>query len=210
MFSERMRLTLIGSTGRTGRHVLAEAQRLGQQVTAFTRRPRALRDADDLTIVEGDGRDPDAVGRAIADADAVVAIVAAATRKGPHHAAAVAECVVGAMRAAGVERLVVTSAYPIVGNRPRLSMAILRRLFAHAYADLTQMERIVSTSPLAWTIVRLNRLTDKEPKGSLEISTEPLQHPRSLARADVGVLLANIAVDGSYARSAVNVSGAGR
>jgi putative NADH-flavin reductase len=44
-----MNITVIGSTSRTGRHVLAEGLRRGHQITAFTRgRPEALLDQPGL------------------------------------------------------------------------------------------------------------------------------------------------------------------
>ncbi|MEU0569403.1 NAD(P)H-binding protein [Nonomuraea sp. NPDC005983] len=60
-----MTITLIGSTGRTGRHVLAEALHRGHQVTAFTRNAAAL-EAKPYTVVEGDGRDLDKIRTAMA------------------------------------------------------------------------------------------------------------------------------------------------
>jgi len=79
-----MKLTVIGATGRTGRHVVDEALRRGHKVTAFTRRPEALTERSRLDgVVVGDGRDPEAVRKAVSGADAVIAIVAAASRKGP-------------------------------------------------------------------------------------------------------------------------------
>jgi hypothetical protein len=38
--------------------------------------------------------------------------------------------------------LVFTSAYPIVAVTPRLLIAVLRRVFAAAYADAGEMERL--------------------------------------------------------------------
>jgi putative NADH-flavin reductase len=69
-----MRLTVFGSTGRTGRQVLAGGNRRGHRITAFTRRPDTIADPSTLAaIVSGDGRDPDAVRAGIAGTDAVIA-----------------------------------------------------------------------------------------------------------------------------------------
>ncbi|MCW2858689.1 MAG: Flavin reductase [Actinoallomurus sp.] len=144
-----MRLTVFGSTGRTGRQVLAEGNRRGHRITAFTRRPDTIADPSTLAaILSGDGRDPDAVRAGIAGTDAVIAIIAAPSRKGPHHIADVARTITGAMSETGVRRLVITSAYPIVGAKPRLPIALLKLVFADAYADGAAMEDLVSTSGL--------------------------------------------------------------
>src|SRR5437667_101275 len=76
------RIAVIGSTGRTGKLVLAEGLRRGYALTAFTRRPADLAGIDGLSaIVEGDGRRADDVRRAVQGQDAVISIVAPAWRR---------------------------------------------------------------------------------------------------------------------------------
>jgi putative NADH-flavin reductase len=203
-----MKLTVFGSSGRTGHHVLAEGLRRGHAITAFTRRADALQGPSTLAaVVEGDARDPDAVGEAIADADAVIAIIAARSRKGPHHVADAARVITAAMLDARVRRIVITSAYPIVGDKPRLPMALLRALFAAPYADNAAMERLVSASNLDWTIVRLNRLTDKPARGAVCSSRELLDKPSSITRADAAAALLEITQDATLAKTAINLAG---
>jgi putative NADH-flavin reductase len=204
-----MKLTVVGSTGRTGTHVLAEGPRRGHEITAFTRRADALERTSTLAaVVEGDARDPHAVREAIADADAVIAIIAAHSRKGPHHVADAARVITKAMLDARVRRIVITSAYPIVGDKPRLPMALLRAIFAAPYADNAAMEQLVSTSDLDWTIARLNRLTDKPARGAVHTSRDLLEKPSSITRADAAAALLDIAQDAILAKTAINLAGA--
>jgi putative NADH-flavin reductase len=203
-----MRLTVFGSTGLTGRQVLAEGNRRGHQITAFTRRPDTIADPSTLAaIVSGDGRDPDAVRAAIAGADAVIAIIAAPSRKGPHHIADVARTITGEMSETGVRRLVITSAYPIVGTKPRLPIALLKLVFADAYADGAAMEDLVSTSGLDWTIARLNRLTDEAPRGTIRTSRDLLDRPSAIPRTDAAVALLDIVEDETLTGTAINIAG---
>lgn len=203
-----MRLTVFGSTGRTGRQVLAEGNRRGHRITAFTRRPDTIADPSTLAaIVSGDGRDPDAVRAAIAGTDAVIAIIAAPSRKGPHHIADVARTITGAMSETGVRRLVITSAYPIVGAKPRLPIALLKLVFADAYADGAAMEQLVSTSGLDWTIARLNRLTDEPPRGTIHTSHDLLDRPSAITRTDAAAALLDIVEDETLTGTAVNLAG---
>lgn len=203
-----MNITVLGSTGRTGRLVVSEGLRRGHRVTAFTRRPHALPASPAPTrVVTGDGRDPAAVRDAISDADAVIAIVAAPSRKGPHHAEAVARVLTAAMAEAGVRRLAITSAYPIVAERPRLTIALLRRLFAASYADAARMEAVVSASNLDWTVVRLSRLLYRPARGGLRVSRDLLDRPRPLTSADAAAVLLDAVESPVHARSAVNVAG---
>lgn len=202
-----MKITVFGATGRIGRHILAEGPRRGHRVTAFTRRPDSLTDRSALAgVVSGDGRDPEAVATAVDGADAVIAVVAG-TRKGPHHTAAVARVIIDAMRQAGVRRIVMTSAYPIVADRPRIPVAILRRVLADSYADSAEMERLLADSDLDWTVARLTRLLDRPARGGVEVSTGLLARAGSLTRADAAATLLDLAEADTYARTAVNVTG---
>lgn len=203
-----MNITVIGSTGRTGRQVLAEGTRRGHRLTAFTRRPESLPAAPTVTeVVTGDGRDPEALRKAVTGADAVIAVVAASGRKGPHHTADVARVLTAVMAETGVRRLAITSAYPIVGDRPRLPMALLRWMLADAYADTARMEEIVSAADLDWTIVRLTRLIDGPARGGVRISRGLLDRPGTLTRADVAATLLDTVEGDTYARTAINITG---
>jgi putative NADH-flavin reductase len=203
-----MKITVFGATGRTGRHVVAQGVHRHHAITAFTRRPHALGDGSALAaVVHGDGRDADAVHKAVDGADAVVSTITAGRRKDPHQAADVSETIIRAMTSVGVRRLVVTSAYPIVAETPRLLVTLLRFLLVTAYADAAAMEQVVSGSGLDWTIVRLNRLTDKPGGGGVHISRDLLARPRAIARADVAAVLLDIVEGDALSRTAVNVSG---
>ncbi|MEV5739476.1 NAD(P)-binding oxidoreductase [Microbispora rosea] len=201
-----MNITLIGSTGRTGRYVLAEALRRGHRVTAFTRNAAAL-EARPHAVVEGDGRDLEKMRTAVADADAVISIINGGDSQDPHRAAEATRTVMRAMTETGVERLIVTTPYPIVARRPFLLIWLLHRLLATQYADARDLEQAVTTGDLDWTIVRLTRLTDRPATGTAVIRRELLGTPRSLTRADVATTLLDIAQEGHLSRVAVNVQG---
>jgi NAD(P)H-binding len=113
-----------------------------------------------------------------------------------------------AMADVGVRRLVVTSAYPIIVDKPPLGMAVLRRLLATPYADNSAMARIVESSELEWTIVYLNRLTDKPATGKVHTSPDLLAKPRAITRADAAATLLDVVEDNSLAKVSINVSGA--
>jgi putative NADH-flavin reductase len=207
-----MKITVFGAAGRIGQQVLREGLRRGHQMTAFTRRPDGAFTATDqarlASVVHGDGRDPSAVRTAVSGADAVIAIVAASTRKGPHQAAEVLKVVTGEMASLGVRRLVFTSAYPIVGDRPRLPIALLRWVLAAAYADAAEAARIISATELDWTIAYLNRLTDKPATGRFRVSRELFSRPSSISRADAAAALLDAAENPALAKASINVSGA--
>ncbi|WP_433345152.1 NAD(P)-dependent oxidoreductase [Microtetraspora malaysiensis] len=203
-----MNVTLIGSTGRTGRHVLAEALRRGHRVTAFTRNAAALpENVEPHTVVEGDGRDPDKMRAAVAGADVVISIINGGDSHDPHRAAQATRTVIQAMAETGARRLVVTTPYPIVARRPYLLMWLLRRLLATQYADARDLEQAVAASDMDWTVARLTRLTDRPATGSVLVDRGLLAKPRALTRADVATAVLDIAQDRGLHRVAVNVCG---
>ena len=203
-----MKITVIGAAGRLGQRVVEEAARRGHQVTALARHPEHLARPGLLAgIAAGDGRDRDVVAGAVAGADAVVSALPGGMRKDPHQAADVTRAVTAAMRDHGVDRLVMTSAYPIVGTRPRAAMWLLRKVFATPYADIAEAEQIAGASGLNWTIARLNRLTDKAPAGRPYASTGQLERPAGLSRADAATLLVDLAETRDHTRQALNVRG---
>ncbi|MGP3931581.1 NAD(P)-dependent oxidoreductase [Nonomuraea sp. KM88] len=203
-----MKIVVLGATSRTGLCLLAEARRRGHHVVAFTRRPDALDAvAAPAEIVHNDGRDLDTVRAALAGVDAVISLLPGGGRRDPHLAAESAHVLITAMADAGVRRLVVVSAYPIVGVRPRVPIWILRRVLATPYADVSRMERIVSAADLDWTIARLNRLVDRPATGAITTGTGLLAKPRPHSRADTAAMLLDLAEDSQTARSALNVSG---
>ncbi|MGH3299026.1 MAG: NAD(P)-dependent oxidoreductase [Trebonia sp.] len=203
-----MRIVVLGATSRTGLCLLGEAARRGDQVVAFTRRPEVLPRSPALAaVVQGDARDPGLLDSALAKADAVVSLLPGGTRRDPHLAADTARALVTAMPAAGVRRLVAVSAYPVVGDRPAAVIWLLRRILARPYADIREMEQLLTASDLDWTIARLNRLTSKPATGEITTSTQLLPRPRPHSRADAAAVLLDLAAQPAMARTAVNVSG---
>jgi putative NADH-flavin reductase len=205
-----MRITVFGATGRTGRHLLAEGLRRGHQLTAFTRRPDALADAAALAaVVVGDARDPEAVRKAVDGADAVISTISAERRTGPYPVAEATAVIAAAMADLGVRRLVVTSPYGMVADRPRLLAPLVRRWLAAVFADASAMERAIAASELDWTVVRLPLLTDRPARGRFRTSGELFAGgPYALARADAAAALLDTAEAGNLARTAVNVAAA--
>jgi uncharacterized protein YbjT (DUF2867 family) len=152
-----MRITVFGAAGRTGRHLLGEGLRRDHQITAFTRRPDALVDPAALAgVIVGDGRDPEAVRKAVDGADAVISTVSAEGRKGPFPVAEVTAVIARTMADLGVWRLVVTSPYGAVAARPRLLAPLVRRFLAAPFADAaTALLDIAEASTLARTTINV-------------------------------------------------------
>ncbi len=209
-----MKIAVIGSTSRTGLLLLEEGLRRNHRLTAFTRRPETLSEKEKLAaIVEGDGRELDAVRRAVQGQDAVISIVVGNNTAQSAVATDVTRTVMEAMREVGVRRLVCVSAYPLLASRPWVGIQISRLLFRHVYADLARMEKEVVASGLDWTIVRPTLLNDKQAVRLVRyerISRDFSAGPYSISRADLAMALLDLAENTSEAGVALAVSGAGK
>ncbi|MBF6180799.1 NAD(P)-dependent oxidoreductase [Nocardia otitidiscaviarum] len=160
-----MKLTVLGATGGTGRHIVDQALDAGHQVTAVVRDPTRLPVSHpNLEVITADITDTDALVPTVHGSTAVLSALAA-TAKGGNIATRGVRAVLAAMSTSDTRRLIAISAAP-VGPVPAgesfLSRAILtpaiRRIFRDAYTDLATMESEIRHSTTEWTIVRPPRL----------------------------------------------------
>lgn len=155
-----MRIFLLGSTGRTGGHMLDVALARGHGVTAFVRSPGKLTARSGLTIVAGDPKDPQAVAEALPGHDAVLSALGAPPREALRPSTLMtdfARSTVRAMQEAGVQRLGIVSA-AVLFPQEGLFYAFFRWLLQHHARDLQRMEDEVTHAHLGWTIARPPRL----------------------------------------------------
>ncbi|WP_183922039.1 NAD(P)-dependent oxidoreductase [Sphingomonas sp. BK069] len=94
-----MKVAVLGASGRAGKEITRELARRGHQVTAVARHPEAIPTGDGVTAVAGDAQDADALAGRLRGHDAVISAL---------HFDVTAETLLGALRAAGVPRLLVT------------------------------------------------------------------------------------------------------
>lgn len=155
-----MRITVIGATGTTGRHVVARALAQGHEVVAVARRPETLPPAARLTVRKGDVLDAESLASAIAGADAVISCIGPTKNLSP--GTVMSEGVpniIAACRRKGVRRLVLQSGITLSDGQElsapnRWAVRVLRRVFAKACDDKAIAERALQRSELEWVLVR--------------------------------------------------------
>jgi putative NADH-flavin reductase len=205
-----VKITVIGSAGRTGRLVLGEGLRRGHAITAFTRRPDSLSRVEGLrAVVPGDGRNLEDVRRAVRGQEAVISIVSPEGRGPTTVASDAARVLVAAMREAGVRRVVSVSVYALQGRRPWILISLVRWILRKPYADFARMERLFKESGLDWTIVRPPRLTDGPTTGLVrsEAGREDFARgPYSISRSDLAAVQLDLAADSSHVGEVLLVS----
>jgi uncharacterized protein YbjT (DUF2867 family) len=147
-----MRLLVLGASGGTGRHIVAQAREAGHDVTAYTRDRGSLTEATP------------ALGAALQGQDAVIsAIGRGKSFKSEQLIQRSLPGILSAMQAAGVRRLVFMSALGVgesMRDTPILARLFMRTLLRDIYADKIIGDDLIRRSGLDWTIVQPSVLND--------------------------------------------------
>jgi putative NADH-flavin reductase len=210
-----MKLTVFGSTGRTGRHLVTAALAAGHRVTAVARHPEAVDIAHpQLDVVAADVRDPDSFVEAVAGADALCSALGSTAPRRPttlYSDSAIA--MLAAMATTGVRRLIVVTALPV---GPAEHKSVVERRFVHpllhvffggGYDDMVRMEHLLAQSDSDWTVVRPPRLTQAAAKGHYRAVVDArLSRAGSLPRADLATAMLDAVNDPALIRHTLNIA----
>jgi len=161
-----MKLLILGATGATGLHVVAQAVERGHIVTAFVRNTGPLEKfGDRINVVRGNLLDPAELAGALAGQEAVLSAF------GPRLPISKADAdllqrfavaVTQGMQKAGVRRVVIESTAFLFKDAIFPPAHLFGRLFFPGVVrDAGEMESIVAKSGLDWTLVRPPQLTNK-------------------------------------------------
>jgi uncharacterized protein YbjT (DUF2867 family) len=192
-----LKVIVFGSTGGTGRAVIAALLAAGHEITAFARDMSALSDNPAVRTVQGD------------------AMRAADVMLGARRTTAPDVCEVGtrniiaAMNEAGAQRLVLVTAFGI-GRASALPLAFklfYRTVLREHMADKEKQEILVKASALDWTLVQPVGLSDAKPTGTWLADPAGGIRRQQISRADVATFLVSLLERGSYRRETVALSG---
>jgi putative NADH-flavin reductase len=160
-----MKVVVFGSTGSIGQHVVHQALRQGHVVTAFTRNPDKLQIRDpNLTIVQGDVLNSNAVEKAVRGQDAVICVLGGGKQLTGTIRSEGTQQIIQAMKTMGIRRLICQSTLGAGDSWGNLDFYwkyimfgfILRKVFT----DHERQEALVKNSELDWTIVRPGAFMD--------------------------------------------------
>jgi uncharacterized protein YbjT (DUF2867 family) len=200
-----MRIAIFGGTGKTGALVLRQLLGAGHQVTALVRDPTKLPLHDDnLRLVKGDARTQDALTQTVRQAQAVVSALSG----GQGTLTEFGTGLVPAMEREGVSRVIslIGASVRIEGDPSTIGLAFLHMLTSvmakDVLADGEAYAEVLLASGLDYTLVRPPRLTDGPLTGRVRHAANlKLSPASSISRADVAAFMAEVALNGDYARS---------
>jgi len=190
------KILVLGATGPTGRHIVAEAIQRGYDVTALERSPEKAANLQGVKLVVGDARDGTMLRQALSSRDAVVSTLGtpASPFKEVTLLSAATRSLVAAMKAEQVSRLVAITgigAGDSAGHGGFLfDNLIFPLLLRRVYADKNRQEAIIRNSGLDWTIVRPAILNNKPGLGAVRALTDLSNvHGGGIARQDVAIFV---------------------
>jgi len=160
-----VKLLILGATGKTGGHILAQALDRGNQVTILARdRSKAGIPRERLRVIEGDVRNHEALARAMDGQDAVIsAIGRGMSFKSENLIGQSVPGILMAMKAQGIKRLMFMSAMGVgetYRQAPVMAKLFFRTLLRGIYADKLAGDQLIRNSTLDWTIVQPVQLND--------------------------------------------------
>lgn len=160
-----MRLFILGGTGGTGKQIVSQGLAAGHEVTVLARdRAKGGPDHPRLRVIVGDLQDGVALAGAMRGQEAVISALGRGDSfKSQHLIERAVPGIIAAMQAAGVTRLVFTSAIGVgdsIRDAPLLPRLFARTLLRGIYADKIAGDNLIRRSALDWTIVQPVQLTD--------------------------------------------------
>lgn len=200
-----MKLLIVGSTGGTGLELLEQALEADHLVTAFARRPAAIKlKHPNLKLHQGDVLDYSSVEAAVQGQDAVLSALGV-RRLGKNTVLSDGtRNLIQAMEKLGVKRLIVESSLGVGDSRGQLGrwyeLFWLRGLLKNVFADKETQESLIRASRLDWVLVRPAVLTNGPRTGRYKagFAANNQSIKRKISRADTAEFMLKQLADDTY------------
>lgn len=207
-----MKIAVFGASGRTGKHVVEQALAAGHHVVALARTPSKIQSHPQLTLVQGDVQDRQAVEKTIAGAEAVVSVLGPTNNEPTFAISKGMQNILDAMREHSVKRLIISAGAGVAdaNDTPKLfnrAINLLLKLVArNVYEDMLRTVEIVRASDRDWTIVRVPMLTDGPATGQIQVGYVGRGMGPRIARADMAQFILAQLGNTAYLRQAPAIS----
>jgi putative NADH-flavin reductase len=211
-----MKVVIFGATGFSGKAILAEALRQGHEVSILVRDASKIQQQQNLSIVEGNVLDADAVSAILQGQEAVIqclGIGGTGDGKPNSFVSDATKIIVEAMQKQGVGRLIAMSNVG-AGNSIAFLPWFFRKLILPYFMkwlkviidDKNIMETVIMNSNLDWTIVRCPNIVDKAAKNNCLVSLDGKGLRLSISLPDMAKFMIEELVKDSFIRQAPCIS----
>lgn len=180
-----MKLVIFGSTGKIGKHLIAQSLDQGHEVTAFVRNPDKVEmNHKSLKLIQGDVLNVAQVKAAIEGQDAVLCALGMPIFNREKLREKGTKNILAAMKEIGVKRLVCLSVHGVGDSHSMLPLhyrlIIMPLLFRWVIADHKAQEKLIKNSGLDWVITRAVNFTDAPYTGDYHHGFSALNKPATL------------------------------
>src|SRR5256714_13122817 len=212
-WGNRLRILIVGATGRTGRELVRQALEQGHQVTALVRKPKKMKlEHPNLRVMKGNALDYDSVESAMRGQSAVLCALGTKRFFYPNRVASNGTTnILRAMKSCGVPRLVCESSLGIGNSVGRLGLLytffVVPLILPFIFYDKVRQEKLIEKSETDWVIVRPAVLTNAPARGKYRHGRKVGNYlwTNRIARADVADFMLKQLTDDDYIGSAVRV-----
>jgi putative NADH-flavin reductase len=207
-----MRIVIFGSTGGTGKQLIARGLARGHDVVAVARKPESVAAKHEkLSVVKGDVLDTASVAAAVREAGAVISAIGPSDEKNP--GTLISDGIANMVKActeAKVSRFVFESGL-MVGNGEglgffgRQAVALFGSLRAPLRDDKRKAEATVRASALDWVIVRPAVLFDGPSTGKYVCAPDgQISAAKKLSFSDVADALLDATENRAFTKATLN------
>jgi putative NADH-flavin reductase len=200
-----MKLLIVGSTGGTGLELVEQALEAGHLVTAFARRPVAVKiKHSNLKVNQGEILDYSSLEAAVEGQDAVLSALGVRQLGKNTILSDGTRNLIQAMEKLGVKRLIVESSLGVGDSRGQLgpmhNWFVMPVLLRNVFADKETQESVIRASRLDWVIVRPAILTNGPRTGRYKAGFAPSNQSikRTISRADTAEFMLKQLTDNTY------------
>lgn len=201
-----MKIAVIGANGRSGQALVKRALNSGYEVRGGIRGESRLPDHPNLTIQQCDATNEDDVRQLLVGQDAVVSLIGH-VRHSPKDVQSIAiSNVIKVMKETGMTRLISMTGTGVrfpgdkVGLLGRLMNLILVVFAPPRVKDGRKHARLLQATDLEWTIIRVQKLQNSEPKPYTLREHGPTKF--SVSREEVAVAILEVLERRSFIRQA--------
>lgn len=217
-----MKLLIVGATGGSGRAAVERALKLGHEITAFSRHASALNlNSPRLTTIDGDATDEQTMYAVMPGHDAVIVTLGISENPlrvrlfGPSATpmnvrSAGTRCVIEAMKAHQIRRIVVQASFGVGATRSKLrwiERAFFALLLKQQIADTELQDAAVVESGLDWVLVHPVHLTDGPDDAMPFYASDGATGAMKLSRRSVGNFLVHAATSAEFTGQTMALSG---
>lgn len=188
-----MRILLLGATGRTGKHVLSYALEKGYQVSCLVRKPERLKQHPNLSVFEGDPRNPIDLQHAMDGCQAIISVLNISRtsdfpwsrlRTPKRFLSDTMWTMIDIATKNNIEKIILCSAWGVGDTRKDIPFwfrwTIDYSNIKYAYLDHERQEKLLIQSGINYTIVRPVGLTNFNKNLAVKESENNVPKPKLL------------------------------